>query len=217
MPVLTSLSKLKTHLDIVSSDSSEDNLLNQLINEIEETIFGYVGRGSELGSNQTFTEYLDGNGRDYLFVRYFPLTSITSLSVDSAGNYGVPTNAFATSTDWTEGTDFGIPHIDESEENRGKIVSLGSLDFKVSPSIFPRGRGNIKIVYTAGYCTPPKDLQNAVHQLTAAVRQGASKGGVLASETIGRYSYRLLSGSDTDGGGGLEMMLVRSVLGRYMT
>jgi len=212
MAVLTNLDKVSDHLGIGSTDSAEDNLLVQLIEEVEQVVFEYTGRGEELGQSLAFTEYYDGTGRHELWLRKFPVTSVTTLSVDGGGYYGKGTTPFPSSTDWTEGTEFAIPLVEESEKNRGKVVALGSVDFR-TPSVWPRGTGNIKVIYRAGYSAAPRDLEMAVHMLVAKVRNDADKGVPLASETLGKYAYTVLMGGKKSG---LEVLTIRSILGRYV-
>lgn len=216
MSVLSDLDSVKIHLGISTSDSAEDNILNYLITAAESVVYEYTGRGEELGSSMSFTEYYDGTGKTSLWLRRFPVTAVSLLRVDQDGYYGIPSGAFPASTAYTEGTDFAIPRVDESEENRGELIALQSVDFQKFGGIWTSGRGNIKVTYTSGYTTAPKDLELAVNMLVALIRKAAEKGGPITSETIGRYSYRLLTG----GGGqsttsSLEIASVRAILGRY--
>jgi len=209
MPEITTLDNLKTHLDI--TDTSEDVLLTQLLNEIEAVIFSYTGRPSFASASAT--EYYDGTGREVLILDRTPVTAVTSLYVDGDGYYGQGSSPFESDTAWTQGTDFAIRRVDESEENAGILLALGSIDFQ-APATWPVGRGNIKVTYTAGYTAIPKDLELAAHLLAGQVYKMAEKGmaGPVGGETFGEYSYNLLSNASV---GGLEMMTLRSILGRY--
>ncbi len=58
------------------------------------------------------------------------------------------------------------------------------------------GRGNLKVVYTAGYGEPPGDVVLAVHQMVAEIRITGPMGGGLVSEHLDYYSYQRASASE---------------------
>lgn len=198
---LTSLTKVKLHLGI--SGSGEDDLLNQLIAEVDTVIQNYTGRKSfESGVR---TEYLDGNGKDELFLGHCPLTDVTGVWVDSDGYYGKGTDAFPDESEWEEGSYF-VPYSEEADEdNASMLVALNR--------VWTEGRGNIKVTYTAGYETIPTDLELAANMLVALMRKGAEAGGPLESESLDRYSYKLLT--NTNSQMYPEAGTIRSILARY--
>lgn len=210
MAELTTLSELKIHMGISGSD--EDTLLTQLLDNVEQTIFSYTGR--ESFASAAATEYFDGTGREILILERYPVTAVASLYVDNGGYYGNGTSPFGSGTEWTEGTDFTLKRTDESEKNRGLVLALGAVDFEDVPGIWPRGRGNVKVTYTAGYTTIPDDLQLATHLLTASVYAIAEKNlaGPVGGETFGKYSYTLLGNPSM---AGMNMLTVRSILAKY--
>ncbi len=206
-PILTTLAKLKTHLSI--ADTSEDALLTQLLLELDEVVASWTGRAKVPGRNPfesvAASEYYDGTGRNVLVLKRRPVTLVSAVYVDALGAYGHGTDPFAAATALPLGADFAPSSLDASEENGGLLIRLGG-------AVWPEGQGNIKITYTAGYVTIPVDLEMAVHQLAAAVREGAQHGGIVGGETLGRYSYRLLEGAAD---GGLMVATARSTLARY--
>ncbi|QDV49538.1 phage head-tail connector protein [Gimesia fumaroli] len=198
---LTTLPKVKVHLGI--SNSAQDDLLNQLITEVESVIQHFTSRKSFDSASRT--EYLDGNGKDELFLAHRPLTSVTGVWVDPDGYFGKGTDAFPSDSAWTEGGEF-VPQSEEAnEQNASMLISLNR--------IWPEGRGNIKVTYTAGYETIPADLELAANTLVALLRKGRKEGGMLASERLDQYSYQLLSHQNSN----LypEAGTVRSILARY--
>ncbi len=219
MPILTTLAKLKTHLSIPQSDNTENALLNQILAEIDKAVLRFCKRGF---SSEETTEYYDGSGRELLLLKRRPVTAIKGVWVDQSGYYGHGSGAFADSTEWVIGTDFAPLSLAESEENAGMLVAIGGSSFpSFSPTsdscgvrIWPEGRGNIKVTYTAGYSHVPDDLALAVHQLAAVVRKSAQQGtgGVIGHETFGEYSYSLLTG---DTASGIEMVAARGILAGY--
>lgn len=215
-PILTTLAKLKTHLSI--SDSSENALLTQLLLELDEVIASWTGRAKVPGRNPfesvAASEYYDGTGRNTLLLRRRPVTAVESVIVDASGAYGHGPNAFetanapgtfATGRLLTLGTQYAPSSTDATEDNGGLLHRIGGY-------CWPEGQGNIKVTYTAGYVMIPVDLELAVHQLAAAVREGAQHGGIVGGETLGRYSYRLLEGTAD---GGLMVATARATLARY--
>lgn len=206
MPTFTSLVKLKLHLGIPSTDTSEDDKLNQFITEIESSVLSFLKRGSF--TSASYTEYHSGNDREKLILKKRPVTAITSIHVDSTGYAGQGSDAFAASTLWVSGTDYWTPQLSADEENGSLIYAIGNNQQ------WPLGRGNIKVVYTAGYSVVPDDLALAVNQLIAAVRAGAERGGQVGEETFGEYSYTLLKGGDLTSLG-MDAVNAGRIIARY--
>lgn len=214
MAVYTTRSIVKTHLGLGDSDTSLDALIDLLLEEVDAVIDGFTGRGSL--ASAAATEYMDGSGREMLLLRRRPVTAVAGVWVDGGGHYGQGDGAFGDATEWNVGVDFAIPRTDATEENGGMLVAIGAPDFGAG-GVWPAGRGNVKVTYTAGYSTIPKDLQLAATNLVAQLINGSEKGALLAGETIGDYSYRLLSDPEAAGGGVASLVIgtVRSTLARY--
>lgn len=198
MPTFTTLTKLKYHLGIPTTDTSEDNKLNQLITEVEASVLRYLRRGNFISEQKT--EYYDGTGRETLVLRRRPVTAVAAVYRDSQGYGGQNPDGFASTSILTAGSDYFIPSLDENEQNGGILIAIGSGGFFVGDyenvGQWPVGRGNIKVTYTAGYNTIPDELTLAVNQMIAAIRAGTEKGGLIGSETFGEYSYSLLRGGE---------------------
>lgn len=188
MPILTTRVKLKIHLGIPSSDTSEDAKLDQLILGVESSVLKYLKRGDF--ASTSYTEYYSGDDRELLILKHRPVTAITSIRVDSYGYAGQSPDAFPASSAWTSGVDFYTPVLTEDEENASLVYAIKNGEK------WPIGRGNIKVVYTAGYSEIPDDLTLAVNQLIAAVRASSEHGGPVSEETFGEYSYTLMKGGD---------------------
>lgn len=213
MPVYTTRSNVKTHLGLASEDTSLDALIDLLLLEVDEVINGYTGRG-DLTSSQA-TEYYDGTGRERLILRRRPVTAVAGIWVDQAAYYGNAAGAFPSTSEWTSGTDFALPRSDASEGNGGILIAIRNPDFG-GGGIWPEGRGNIKVTYTAGYATIPKDLTLAATNLTVLLVNASEKGQILSGETIGSYSYQLLTADAYKAGAaGAIIGTVRSILARY--
>lgn len=210
---LTTLPKLKLHLGI--AHAREDNKLAQILAGVEEAVIGHCGRRFESAS---YTEYLDGTGRPLLRLKNRPVTAITSVHVDAAGYYGHGSDSFGSTTEWVLGINYAPKSLAASEENAGLLLAITNSSFAGPASLWPLGAGNVKVVYTAGYATIPRDLELAVQLLCGVVRKSAEKGvgGPLASERFGQYAYSLLAGQGS-GASGVPGAVVesRTLLGRY--
>jgi uncharacterized phiE125 gp8 family phage protein len=161
---LVTLAETKTFLKITGL--TEDTVLENLIDEISQTIQSYLGR--KLISTG-YTEYYDGDGSDTLILNQFPVTALTSLNDD-------PNRAFGSTTAVNVTTDVILDG------------AAGVLHVWNGKATFFKGHGNIKAVYTAGYSvtTLPYDLQLATKLSIAQlykIRYGAQRFGV-KSETI---------------------------------
>lgn len=199
-PTLTTRDEFKLHLGIPESDTSEDDLLDQLLVGVEEAAKRYTKRGF---LSEAATEYYDGHGGDTLPLRRRPVTAVASVHVHSTGYAGQGDDPFPASTLWLAGSDYYLPRSDESEDNAGLLIAIHGC--------WPIGRGNIKVVNTAGYSAVPENVKLAIHQLTAAVRNGREQGAIKAGETIGRYAYQLLQGGVKQ----LEVVEARAILSAY--
>lgn len=212
MAVYTSRSNVKTHLGLGSGDSSLDALIDLVIEAVDGIIDGFTGRGS-LASAQA-TEYYDGPGSGKLILRRRPVTAVAGVWVDAVGYHGQAAGAFGSGTEWTAGVDFVNPRTDATEGNGGMLVALRNPDFE-GGGIWPRGIGNIKVTYTAGYATIPSDLATAATSLAVQLVQAAERGAPLSGETIGDYSYQLLNNPAGAGSAAPVLGAVASILARY--
>lgn len=209
MSVVT-LEQLKSSIGIPLANTTEDVPLQLFLDGVEEGIWNWLGRyrvpnpgnppHNPFAQLQT-TEFYDGTDRQYLILKRRPVISVQGVWVDRQGYYGTNANGFTNpDTAWTIGQDFAPSNVDESEGNGGMLCAFaGSIptwqgQAQRNPG-WPRGQGNIKVTYTAGYTTFPMDLVVAICLVASGVRNSAARGTQLASETIGRYAYQLLDGS----------------------
>ena len=111
-----------------------DPLLSRMIAACSTFIESWLNR---IIAAQEYTEMLNGNDRDTLFLENYPVTAINSLKIDG--------------------------HI---IAQRGELPSSGGYVFDnnelyLDGGYFTKGIKNVKVVYTAGYSSIPADIEQA--------------------------------------------------------
>jgi len=129
---LTSLANVKTQLDIPVLDTTQDTLLTRLILVASEAIEKYCGRHL---AQVTLTEYYDGTRTPELIVDNWPVV-VTGLYLDNEHAFGSETLVAASN------------------------YIVRDYIIKLYDGIWPRGVGNIKLVYQGGYASIPSDLEH---------------------------------------------------------
>lgn len=143
---LVNLSKYKEYLKI--TDNTVDTQLTSLANHVEQRVKSWLNRAIE---SATFTdEYYNGNGKNYLTLRQFPITAVSAIKVYD----GLDNNNAETWTTLVQGTDY-----------ERKILDLEACSVYLDGYTFDKGMQNYKITYTAGYATIPEDIQLACKEL----------------------------------------------------
>lgn len=196
------LSTLKALLGVrgVSRDAQYTALLESASAFMEE----YCGRKF---SKATYTEFYSGTGQKVLALRQRPVWSVTSVRLDHNGFYGTSEDAFDASSLLTSGVDYALDQdlatvSGQPVSRSGILVRLNTVWAEGNRTYMP-GRvtpvagpafGNIKVVYVAGYETLPYDLQAALVMLVSLFQKNVAAGQPMMKETIGDYSYEVLSG-----------------------
>lgn len=137
---LCTLQNLKDYLGVTSS--TYDTQLEFAINHATRMILDYIDRNILSAS---YTEYLDGHGKTFIQLANYPLTA-TPTQVNVDGN-----REFAAANDYVIDTNF------MEDRANGILYSVTSPGYDTS--VWPVGRQNIKVVYTAGYATVPDSLK----------------------------------------------------------
>lgn len=202
---LTDLRLFYLHAGISNSTNAEDSQYRQWIAEAEAGVKTFL-RGRNLARTTYTNEYYDGPGRQTLILRQRPVTSVSDVRVDQNGRSGQASGAFSSNSVWTAGTDYFVRRQTEDEANPGELIA-------VRFGLWPRGIGNIRVTYVAGYQNQnmPKDVQLAVHLLVSRIAEDAEHGRPVMSERLGSYSYTLLAGKNE----GSEMASAAAMLMRY--
>lgn len=104
-------------------------------------------------TKSNYDEYYDGSGAGYLFLPNYPIVSVSLLEIDGI---------IKTSTDYAIYVDAGMIRLKNGKFSEGVL--------------------NVHVLYTAGYSTIPKDLEQACTELVAMkyYSRGTEKFGVTA-------------------------------------
>lgn len=179
-----------THtLDIGSGSSEADR--QEIINRAEQLI-EIITR--DYFYSKAFVIYRDGNGKDRLFLGLTPdILTVTEIKLS-----GVELSTAW----WTNDTD--SVYLDPEAVTDDDYPEL-LLRLKHSRSIFPRGRGNVKITGTYGWTSCPPAIKQAAIILCRYENDSTlytMHDSNLKSEKLGDYSYTLADGAfgkDTTG------------------
>ena len=195
-PTLTNLSELSAYLQVGTLSTAEVPLYLNMLYAAEEAIKRICQRSFTRG---TYTEYLDTVGQPIVTLRETPVISITSVYLDTTGFYGQAPNAFPSTTQLTQGTDFALM-IDRPDgySYAGRLYRIGhgwplgsawnTRNLTPTPVPCP---GALKVTYVGGYSLIPYDLKQVVYQIVADRRGAALNGISLNSESFEGYSYSL--------------------------
>jgi len=146
---LVDLDITKNYLGIPLAETSQDELVRDFINESSSLVESYCNR---LFREKTVTERFNGARTNEIILKQWPVTSVTSVHIDSARLF--PVGSLVDASDY---------ELAENEKAEGISVEIFS-------QVFPQGRKNIKIVYTYGYALftdVPGDLQLACKRTVA--------------------------------------------------
>ena len=147
---LIDLDQVKAYIGMKEENTNDDGLIQALITGFSQYVMHKTGR-TAFNQIKSFVDTFDGNGNQRLFMREFPIVTLTSVV---SGLYSVPIS-----------TSFGVPgvFVEDSRKSIAFRTSQGSMlpPQSIYPYYFPYGQGNIVVTYTAGYAFVPFDLQEA--------------------------------------------------------
>jgi len=133
--MLTNLTLVKLFLNIATTDTTHDDLLKNLVNWYSRAIESFCNKAFE---QTEYTETYDGLGSNVLFLDHYPISSVSSLEIDSVA----------------------------CEDSDYAIYSEGFIKL-TDGSLFTKGDQNVTITYKAGYAQVPGDVQLCCTQLVA--------------------------------------------------
>ena len=140
--------EVKTFLEITSTNTDSDCLIDDLLTRTTKIMQNYMHRKI---FTDTFTELHSGDGKSHILVlEHYPVSSITSIHDDLD-------RTFASASLLVDGTDYKLVDEDDVDgENPGTVLRLDG-------NVWTKGDKNIKVIYDAGYATTaiPADLVQA--------------------------------------------------------
>lgn len=148
---LTTVDAVKAWLGIALANTSCDETIQWLITGFSQYVLNRTGVAS-FNSIQTYTEIYDGNNHARIFLRNYPIISISNVQI---GTYSVPQSTSIT----TPGV--FIEQLPRSIAFRSSPSNYSLPPYQLFPYCFTEGIGNIQITYTAGYAFVPADLEEA--------------------------------------------------------
>lgn len=155
---LVLLSDVKAWLKIPQNNTNDDGLLQLVITGFSRYVLNRTGRDSF--GVATYTEICNGNGAQQLFLRNFPIISVTSIII---GSYTIPQSTGLTVPGWF------IDMHKKSIVMRSLGYGFQMIPYSISPQCFYVGRGNIQVIYQAGHTSLPADLYEACMETIAVI------------------------------------------------
>jgi hypothetical protein len=153
---LTTLASTKAYIG-GSFSSADDSLLASLILSADAVIAELVDRILTLGD---YTETLDGSGRNNLMLPQYPINSVAEIKISSQW-------------DWANTTALDLTRV-LIKSKQGILVFNGGSTFVYggghgdsSECGWPRGNGNIRVTWNAGYSSIPSDVSLAANMTVA--------------------------------------------------
>lgn len=195
--------------------------LPSLIPQADRVIKNWCGQDLELTTypgaavnGKGDSGYYSGNNQRDIVLRQRYVQSIISVNVDSNGFGGQAPGAFGAGTLLTSGVhymlDYDYAEGGNPASSCGLLRKIGGAGFDFFGGYYPyawgggklaayrmptwvRGDLNIKVSYTAGFATIPADLVMAMGTLIAWFIRNQPSGSPLTSESLGGYSYSVMS------------------------
>ena len=178
---IPTLQEVKDYLKISIHDS--DAILETWINHASSSIEQYTNR--KIVVQSVSGEIYDGDGSDTLFVRYWP---VTQLSTESA-----PTTAQKlASLQYRNGPDEAWTDIETDIDHI--FIDVNWPFIKLYEQTFPKGMRNVKISYKAGFSTIPGDIWRVSVEMVADMWNQSKHG---TSDRLGKSTVSIQSSSTT--------------------
>jgi uncharacterized phiE125 gp8 family phage protein len=171
-PALASLAELKLFLNVSSGSTTDDSLLQSLLNGASNWFEKQTGRQI---ASQLYNETYNGNGSRALTLAQPKVTEVVSVIVN-----GVEVNPRTSSTS-SDGYFF-----------QGSNVYMDNASAAINN--FPEGYGNVQVTYVAGYPSVPYDVRQAVIWMAGNWYRERTRIGVMNSSVGGEnISYQTLT------------------------
>jgi hypothetical protein len=170
---LTTLANVKAWLEMDMAVTAQDAVITRLIDSCSVYIESWLSRKI---AQAVYTEAYDGKGSNAITLAEYPITALTSVSIDGVAQVIVPNTEFNT---------VGARYHERQLVINGKV--------------FSRGRGNVLVTYQAGYATVPADIEQACIELVSLRLKNARKANLgIQSKTLAGESITFFSGAMPD-------------------
>ena|SRR3990167_2713841 len=138
---LISTYDLRNWMGVEDGDRSPNPKLESISRAIEDFVDSYTNRKLEAMTYRTHSDfcYLDGTGRNYIYLPQTPVSYVSEVAVDSDRVFGSGTLIASADLFWYP--------------QEGKLISEGGN--------FIRGRRNIRVDFIAGYAPVVGNTHNA--------------------------------------------------------
>jgi hypothetical protein len=163
---IATLADLKTHMGITASD--QDAKLTVILSGVERWLKDAAKAAGIALEKETVTEDLDGEGAGRLFLRYRPVISVTTVYESDSQVFDATTEVAA--------ADFRL------------YKEIGMLK-RENGAWLDEAQG-VRVIYEAGYATPPETAKLGILVFAAYLAGQAGKEG-FSQERLGEYAYAL--------------------------
>lgn len=164
--------EVKAYMGILSSSTDKDTIIGTFISDVSLWIENYLEK--KVVSQTVTDEKGSGDGTEFYYPKYSPVTAVTTLTYR-----GTPTSSYANVV-----------------SNSSNILVDPDGDYiEVYGTVFPYGRLNLKLTYTAGYSTVPNEIKQVAYEMVATRFRESN------DPALGQNRLGIQSKSRTEGGG----------------
>lgn len=161
---IPTLNQVKNYLKLDTGVTTADTILETWIDATSLSIEQYCNR--KFAVQSVTNEIYDGDGSDTLWLRYWPLTQLSTQSTPSDAQK-LAAVQYRTDPDssWTDIED-DVDHI---------FTDLNWPFIKLYETVFPAGERNIRLNYKAGYSPVPGDVLIVAIEMAAMMWKESSQ------------------------------------------
>lgn len=191
---LTTITNVREWMEVNQNNATINTLIAREITRVSSVLLAWLNKDTLL--SKSFTETLDGYSKDFIILKKFPVTAITSLTI---GQTVVPLD-----TNAPFGPGYYLEPWDGYPPGRPQMLKLNGISQALNHAgfTFPPQRQSVFITYTAGY------LQQNEQQTVA-------NGAVTPNATYGLWAADV-SVSYADGSGTLTAVAGSPAAGQYV-
>lgn len=157
MADLTTLANAKAWLNETST--ANDQLISRLVSAASDYIQTWLNRTFAISS---YTETRNGTDGDGMAVKNYPVTQVTSITVDGVS---IPQSTSTGMSGWTL-------------NDTGTMIYLRGYRFT-------RGRSNVVLNYSAGFAATPNEIEQACIELVGLRMKDRDRIGVVSKGLAG--------------------------------